>query len=149
MNIANRLQQIPLKSVAAMVCCGCFQQTIYPKVDYYGSNAITYYDYYQSIRDTLDLIPEDASVTASCYLTTHLSNREILYDLKYTTWEHLLTSDYVAIQVRDSYSLRKFESGEGGNGLENLRELLERYGYVLFAELDGQLLIYQKTPTAQ
>lgn len=136
-------------TVAMMVCCGCFYQTIYPKAEYYGKTSIVNYEHYQSIRDTLALIPEDASVTASGYLTTHLSNREFLYDLHYTTSEHLLDSDYVAIQVRDASCVRKFESGEGGNGLENLQKLLERNGYVLFAELEGQLLIYQKTPNTQ
>ena len=136
---------LPL-AMAVILCGTCFYNTAYSRAKYYGQEAIVNYDYYQNIRDTLDLIPEDASVTATCYYTTHLSNREILYDLRYTTWQHLLETDYVVMNTVSLKEYSKYATGGQDNGLENLILLLEYYGYVPFAEIDGLMVIYQKLP---
>lgn len=131
--------------MSAIICFACFQQTVYKNAANYSNLAITKYDYYQQIRDTLDQIPKDTSVTATGYYTTHLSDREIIYDLRYTTREHLLESEYVVISVTDRSSFKKFASNGQENGLENLLLLLDENEYELFAEIDGVLQIYRRT----
>ena len=60
-----------------------------------------------SIRDTLvlDRIPDDASVTATTFLVVPLSRRAVLYDLRYCSQEHLLSTDYVVVETTDSGSI--------------------------------------------
>ena len=133
-------------AMSVIICVSCFYNTAYSRTDYYAKTAIVHYDYYQYIRDTLDLIPEDASVTATGYYTTHLSNREILYDLRYTTRAHLLETEYIVMNTVSRKEYDKYATGGKDNGLENLISILERNGYVPFAQIDGLLVIYQKLP---
>lgn len=133
-------------ALSVILCVSCFHSTAYPRAKYYGQEALVNYDYYQNIRDTLALIPEDASVTATGYYTTHLSNREILYDLRYTTREHLLESEYVVMNTVSRKEYSKYATGGKDNGLENLISILERNGYEPFAQIDGLMIIYQKRP---
>ena len=136
---------LPL-ALAVLICASCFHRTAYSRAKYYGQESLVNYDYYQNIRDTLDLIPEDASVTATGYYTTHLSNREILYDMRYTSWQHLLETDYVVMNTVSRKEYNKYATGGNDNGLENLVLLLEYYGYEPFAQIDGLLVIYRRTP---
>ena len=137
---------VPL-AMSVILCAACFYKTAYPRAEYYGRESIVNYDYYQNIRDTLRLIPEDASVTATGYYTTHLSNREILYDLRYTTREHLLETDYIVMNIVSRKEYDKYATGGKDNGFENLLTILERNGYIPFAQIEGLILIYQKPPT--
>lgn len=139
-------RSLPL-AMALIICASSFHKSAYPRIEYYGKTAIVNYDYYQYIRDTLDLIPEDASVTATGYYTTHLSDREIIYDMRYTTREHLLETDYIVMNTVSRKEYDKYATGGKDNGLENLIAILERNGYVPFAEIEGLLVIYRKLPT--
>ena len=96
---------------------------------------------YQALRDTLDKIPAEASVTASSYYTTYLSQREILYDVRYASRDHLLETEYVALDARSQYGYDKY------GGLEGLRTLLENRGYEILTEWTNVLVIY-KAPDA-
>ena len=135
---------IPL-AIAVILCCTTFYKTAYPRAKYYGQESLVNYEYYQKIRNTLAQIPEDASVTATGYYTTPLSNREILYDLRYTTREHLLESEYVVMNIVSRKEYSKYATGGKDNGLENLISILERNGYALFAQIDGLMVIYRQT----
>ena len=139
----NRHRVIAL-TISLCICAVCFLPTVFSSAMYYPNKAIQNFSTYQAVRDTLELIPEDASVTSTGYYTTHLANREILYDLRYTTTDHLLESEYVVIQPKDNAAVKKFVTAENSDGLENLLTLLEENGYEPFAEIEGTLLIYQK-----
>lgn len=141
------LRVIPL-AMSAIICLACFHEGVYEKAAYYPRLAIGNYSYYQEVRDTLNLIPADASVTATGYYTVPLSNREILYDLRYTTREHMLESEYVVLNVKDTANFSKYATGGNDNGLENLLAILERNDYELFAEIEGILVIYRQTNRA-
>lgn len=137
-------RMIPLV-MSVLICGNCFLETAYPRAEYYFREATGNYEYYQNIRDTLDLIPEDASVTATGYYTTYLSKREILYDLRYTSRNHLLESEYVVLNIASRKEFDKFTTGGRDNGLENLLAILERNGYELYAQIDGLLVIYRQS----
>lgn len=138
-------RRVTALAISACVCAVCFLSTVFSSAIYYPNKAIQNYSTYQAVRNTLDLIPEDAAVTSTGYYTTYLANREILYDLRYTTTDHLLESEYVVIQTKDRAAFKKFVSAENSDGLENLRSLLEENGFEPFAELEGTLVIYRKT----
>ena len=150
-NLADLKQEwsrsIPL-ALSVIICLACFHDAVYVKSIYYPRQAALKYDYYQEIRDTLDLIPEDASVTSTGYYTTYLSNHDILYDIRYTSRTHLLESEYVVLNVRDHSNFKKYQTGGKENGLENLLGILEENGYEPFAEIEGTLVIYKQS-TAQ
>ena len=50
-------------------------------------------------------------------------------------------------QMKDYYSYKPFETKKG-KGLDNLIAILEDAGYTLYVQLEGKLLIYQKTGSA-
>jgi len=59
-------------------------------------------DRYLSMKQTLELIPDDTKIVATGYLTAHLADREIIYDYSYY---NILTSDevfdYIVIDTRE------------------------------------------------
>ena len=129
---------------SAVVSVVCFSIVVVPKAINYPVQAIQHYGYYQNIRDTLDMIPDGASVTATTFYTTYLSQREILYDVEYCSQEHLLETDYVVLNVSANNSYKKYATGELNNGYENLIELLKENGYFEYESLDGVLTIWHK-----
>lgn len=120
-----------------------FGAQIVPKAVSYPEYCITYGDYYDGIRAVLDKIPEDASVAATTYYTVHLSKRDVLYDVRYASTEHILSCEYVVLNITEDSSYKKF-AVDGKNGFENLVELLKSQGYAKFAEYPGKVEIYRK-----
>lgn len=129
---------------AFFVSFGCFCSNIIPKATGYIQQNQTYSDYYQSVRKVLDTIPEDASVTTATFYSTYLSDRDIVYDLRYTTKEHLLETEYVVLKVSTTGDFKKYAVNDE-NGYENLIAFLQENGYVLYAQKDGVVEIYKKT----
>ena len=120
-----------------------FGAQIVPKAVSYPEYCITYGDYYDGIRSVLDKIPEDASVASTTYYTVHLSKRDILYDVRYASTEHILSCEYVVLNITEDSSYKKF-AVDGKNGFENLVELLKTQGYEKCAEYPGKVEIYRK-----
>ncbi|MEE0871256.1 MAG: DUF2079 domain-containing protein, partial [Bacteroidaceae bacterium] len=137
-------QRIFALVAATIVSAVCFGIVVAPKAMNYPAQAIQYYDYYQNIRDTLDTIPDGVSVTATTFYTTHLSQRETLYDVRYCSKEHLLETEYVVLKLSASSDYKKYATGGKDNGFENLIILLEKNGYSEYAALDNVLVIYKK-----
>ena len=101
--------------------------------------------YYQDIRDTLSLIPDGASVSASTFYTTFLSQRSILYDIRHSSPDHILETEYIAFSITSEQDFKKYADEGPEDGLDNFISLLEANGYEQYAELPGVLVIYQKT----
>jgi len=137
-------QRIFALVAATIVSAVCFGIVVVPKAMNYPVQAIQYYDYYQNIRDTLDTIPDGASVTATTFYTTHLSQRKILYDVQYCSKEHLLETEYVVLKPSASSDYRKYATGGKENGFDNLVKLLEENGYTEYESLNNVLVIYHK-----
>ena len=98
---------------------------------------------YAQIGEFLSQIPEDAPVAATTFYTTPLSQREVLYDVRYCSQEHLLSTQYVVLDTEDSRSYTSFEAS-GANGYQNLVQLLESHGYTLIDAWKEKLVIYQR-----
>ena len=136
-------QRIFALVAATIVSAACFGIVVVPKAMNYPAQAIQYYDYYQNIRDTLDTIPDSASVTATTFYTTHLSQRKVLYDVRYCSQEHLLETEYVVLKLSANSDFKKYAT-DGNNGYENLINLLKDNGYELCGTLQNVLSIYRK-----
>lgn len=137
------LHRLLALGLAVAVSFGCFWSQIMPKALRYPTYCKTYAGYYDALRDVLDVIPEDASVAATTYYTTYLSQRDVLYDVRYGSREHVLSCEYVAVGVTDTHGLKTY-AVNGKNGYENFVALLADEGYVKIAEYEGKLEIYHK-----
>lgn len=98
--------------------------------------------YYQSVSQVLDEIPDDVSVTAHTFYVVPLSDREILYDIRYCSREHLLSTEYVVLKKSSTSDFKNY-AVNGKNGYENLVALLEENGYENI-KTQGSLVIYHK-----
>lgn len=132
---------------AVIVSAVCFAIVVVPKAMSYPVQAIQYHSYYQGIRDTLDTIPDGASVTATTFYTTHLSQRDVLYDVRYSSKEHLLETEYVVLSISSTSDYKKYATGGKENGFDNLVKLLEKNGYIEYASIEDVLVIYRKVDT--
>jgi hypothetical protein len=145
-NLADiRLEPVRIAAagVAAVIGFSCFAARVLPKVNRYTDKAITYSAYYQQLRQVLDTVPEDVSVAATTYYTTYYSRRDALYDVRYSSLEHMLGCEYVVVGVTDTNGLKKFNTKDK-SGYENLVELLLEEGYTLTAAYEGKLEVYRR-----
>ncbi len=138
-----RWHQLAALAVTGAVSLGYFCGTVLPEGTRYPQYTGTYAAYYSAVGDVLDKIPEDSSVAATTFYTTRLSQRRVLYDVLYCSKEHLLECEFVALNVKETTSYRKY-AVNGQNGYENLVKLLEENGYSLFAEYPGVTAIYRR-----
>ena len=135
---ANK-KQIAALAVSAAVAFGFFTTNIIPRVQQYQQTESTYRDYYDGVRAALDKVPEDASVATVTFYTTYLSQRDILYDLRYCATEHILEAEYVVLKVTSDADYQRH------GGYENVVRLLEKNGYTISHQHGNVLVIYEKT----
>ena len=143
-DIKKDWKRIAALGTALVVSVACLACTVVPKAISYPIRAIRYYDYYQDIRDTLDTIPEDAAVAAHTFYTVHLSQREIVYDIMYSSWDHILSTDYVVLKISATEDYRNYATYGNSDGLENFVARLEANGYSQYASLSDILVIYSR-----
>ena len=129
--------------LALCISAACFGAQILPEAVRYPQNCRTYAAYYSNVRDVLDTVPEDASVAATTYYTTHLSQRDTLYDIRYASLEHIFSCEYIALGVKSTYSYKPY-AVNGENGYENFRALILAQGYEKIAEYKNVTEIYKK-----
>ena len=113
----------------------CFAGQIYPRKhyveDYKNDSKVI-----QSINDTLSLIPDDASVTATTFFIPKLGNREEIYMLKMDDVEQNVAyeSDYIAIDRRGSY-LEEFDAAVS---------FYQNKGYETVVDASGSIILLRK-----
>lgn len=134
LNLRELRCRVPVLLLAAAISLGCFSAALVPQAASYARQSIHYRAYYDDIRETLDRIPADATVTASTFYTAYLSDREILYDLGYASRDHLLESKYIVVSSTDS--------AKRYGGQEALTSLLYRSGYTPWITMDGVLTVW-------
>ena len=134
LNLRELRCRFPVLLLAAAVSLGSFSATVVPQAAAYTRQSIHYRAYYDDIRETLNMIPTDAAVTASTFYTAYLSDRAVLFDLSYASRDHLLESEYIVVSHTDS--------AKQHGGQENLTSLLYRSGYTPWISLDGVLTVW-------
>lgn len=137
-------QRVTVFAAAFIVSVACFYKVVVPKAIRYPVQAVRYYDFYQNIRDTLSIIPDGASVTATTFYTMYLSQRETLYDVRYCSLEHMLKTQYVVLRISADSDFKMYAVNGEGNGFENLVNLLEENGYEPYKSIGDTLVIYRK-----
>lgn len=140
-DLRRETDKLGILLVTAAVCAGCFSFNILPEGIKYPQYCVTYRDYYANVRETLDVIPQDASASATTFFTAHLSQRDTLYDIRYSSQEHVLSTEYIALNITSSGCFKKY------GGYESFVQLLKDNGYELIAEYPGRVEIYRK-PTS-
>ena len=85
-------------------------------------------------------------MSSTTFYTTALSGREILYDVKYASFEHLLETEYIVLSPTETNSYTNYASAGAEDGLERLLEQLEQNGYRKISAENSILLIYKKEP---
>jgi uncharacterized membrane protein len=128
--------------MAVLIAGACFAGNIIPRVKQYQETASKYASYYDSVREVLDTVPEDASVATTTFYTTYLSQRDVIYDIRYCSRAHLLETEYVVLN-KSSADYTKYASYGQSNGFENLVKLLEENGYEMQVS-SGNVVIYKK-----
>lgn len=129
--------------LAVVVSGICFGMRVVPKAVTYPARYIEQRERFVEIREFLAEIPEEASVTATTFYTVPLANREILYDVRYSSKEHLLSTEYVVLEVDQTGCYVNYEVNEG-DGYEQLVKILEENGYEVFGEIEGEIVVYKK-----
>lgn len=133
-------------SLALAASLVCFSMTIGPQAGDYLERYKENRAYYTQVRQTLAEIPEDAAVAATTFYTVPLSQRAVLYDVRYCSREHLLETDYVVLAAGDKNSVKSYATDdEKTNGLEQLCALLESEGYTRRTLPLERLIIYVRT----
>lgn len=132
-------------AVTALALCisfGCFFAIIIPPAKSAVSTSMQYRAYYDEQRAFLDQIPEDASVAATTFYTTYLSQRDNLHDIQYASAKHISQCEYVVIAIGGS-----FTSYAGGSWVneEGFIRWLCANGYELIDELPDVARLYKKT----
>jgi len=121
-----------------------FASAVVPKAVHYPVQAIRDYGQHQNIRDVLDTIPEEASVTATGFYTAYLSQREILYDVLHCSRKHLLETEYVVLRVDSDGECVRYATDGENNGYENLTALLRENGYSEYGAVKDVLIVWRK-----
>ena len=83
-------------------------------------------------------------MSAAAFYIVPLSDRDVLYTIRYASAEHILSSDYVVLDLTGSSSYKNFET-ENASGYDNLVQLLLQNGYTMTAQAENAAAIYQKT----
>lgn len=98
---------------------------------YYVRTYINYHDYYEGISEVLEIIPDDASVSAPSYYVAHLANRDEIYEVSYHG--NVPDVDYVVLSSRDTLT-------------ESRINIYEGYGYTIIADASGVVIL--QSPSA-
>jgi uncharacterized membrane protein len=138
------LHRVAALGTAVAISFASFSAVVIPTAKYFPETEKTYQDYYDGIRTALDKIPDNASVSAPTFYAPYLSQREVLYDIRYAAKEHILDTEYVVLKTNSAGDYSKYDSLGKKNGYDNLIKLLQQNGYTLFYEHGTVLVIYKK-----
>ena len=136
----KRLYIAAVLLAAVAVSLLCFGRHVLPTAIYYPRQAIKQYSRHETVRQTLDTIPEDVPVAASTRYTTYLSQREVLYDLRYCVREHLLEAEYIALDLTSQNDYDIYATPGQQDGLEKLLQFLRDNGYREYLSSDETLI---------
>ncbi len=121
-----------------------FTGFIMPRANSHIDRSLKYEAVHKELRETLAVIPDDASVATTTFYSTPLSRRDTVYDIKYASEEQIFSCDYIAIGVGDTASYQKFHT-DAADGYEAFLEKLAANGYELISLVPDKLAIYIKT----
>ncbi len=125
---------------AAAVSVIIFSSVVFPKASSYISRAFVYRDYYDGLRAVLDTVPDDASVTATTFYSTYLSQRAVLHDVRYSSEKNIFETDYIVLNPKEDRNYKKY--GQGGYFIFEQR--LHANGYERISSYGDSLVIFKR-----
>lgn len=111
-------------TASAMLFCMIVVPKLYGYIDSYNQNK----EEYKAMTQALEIIPDEASVTASTYILPHLASRDIIYEDEY---HEGVDTEYFVLDLR-------YKVSEG-----RAQKYIDA-GYELVGSVEGKLEIYQK-----
>lgn len=146
LNLSELIQALPKRVfltrlplfLALIAALSCFSVSSYGRGAFYIKLYHADRTSYAQIDEFLQAVPDEASVAATTFYTTALSNREVLYDVKYASTEHILRADCILVDISDTASYKKY------GGLSEFLRFLQAHGYTETDRLEGRLFLYQK-----
>ncbi|MBO7175811.1 MAG: DUF2079 domain-containing protein, partial [Clostridia bacterium] len=146
-NLADLRPHLRLSALLSAVSVSTilFTAQVLPRAIEYTVRCMENAEEHAQIRELLDSIPADASVTAGTFMTTYLSARDILYDLGYASKQHLLNSEYVIIDLNHDGDFASYATKNKNNAYPRLLTLLYQNGYTVYGSLENRLIIFKKT----
>lgn len=138
------LHKVAALGTAVAISFASFSAVIIPTATYYPELDKEYREYYDGVRDALSHVPDGVSVSATTFYAPYLSQREILYDIRYASKEHVLETEYVVLKKDSAGDYKQYNSFGKENGYDNLIKLLKQNGYEEFYEHGTVLIIYKK-----
>ena len=132
---------------AVTIACGiAFALVIVPKAMTYPRVWSRQREELGQVRQTLSLIPREATVTANTFYTVALSQREKIYDLGYAFREQLLESQYVVVHPGKDLARSSYATAGREDSPKTLLDLLQEEGYEEVAAVGNRLTVYERTP---
>ncbi len=128
---------------AAVVSAALFSSVVFPRASSYISRTFEYKDYYDGVRAVLDTVPDDASVTATTFYSTYLSQREILHDVRYSSDENIFKTEYVVVNPTETRNFTRY----GASGYLLFERRLLSQGYEKVNAYGDSLVIFKKAET--
>lgn len=128
-------------AVGVLVCA----RQVLPNAKTFIRRYTDYRESWERVGEILGRVPKDVTVTCCTYYTQGLYDRDVVYDLMYTTQEHLLASDYVVLEPMYETDFRRWATEPGaGNGKQRVLDLLEGGGYRLVEEEGGWIQVWAR-----
>lgn len=142
-DIKQNWMRISALCISVAIAAGCFFGVVYPRVVWYPADAIKNYEQHQSVRSILDTIPEEATVSATTYYATYLSQRKVLYNIQYGSANHIMSTEYIVLDPEKHNEYASYASTETESGFDHFVWLLERKGYSKIYS-STELVIYHR-----
>ena len=90
-----------LLSVALVASIVLHAQLIVPEIAYRVRQYKENHEIYESVRETLEQVPDDVSVNTSTFFVSHLAEREVIYEVYYHA-EY--DTDFLVLDMRPGYT---------------------------------------------
>ena len=138
------LYKVAALGIAVAISFSSFSAVVVPVANRYPEYEKEYQEYYEGVREALSKVPDGVSVATTTFYAPYLSQRSVLYDIRYAVTAHVLEAEYIVLKKNSEGDYKKYATNGKENGFTNLVALLEENGYEEFYEHGSVLVIYKK-----
>jgi len=144
-DLKPELAKLITASSATLSSVICFAILLCPRFDFQFFYTLNHLDHFKTVSESLDKVPEGASVATSGFFTTHYADHEKLYDLYYSTNENIFSCEYIVIDPGLEPD-HKFKYIYGSDvGFDAFLKILKHEGYELYHKCEsGSVAIFKK-----
>lgn len=131
MNLSDmKLEKAKTLVIVSVMCAGImFAGSVFPKMDYYVTKYSENKATYEKLNQAMDMVPAQASVSASGFFVPHLADHLDMYDQNHLT--EVKTVEYLVVDERGTES-------------EKFNDVLNTGEYELIYHEDNLVSVYHK-----